>query len=182
MFKLKNDDTALVVVDVQEKLVKAMDEDIYADLLANTSILVKGFNVLSAPVFATQQYTKGLGETVAELSGDIKEPAIEKATFSCCGEPDFVEKLKANNIKNVVLTGMETHVCVLQTALDLLEAGYNVHVAADSVCSRSDFNWEMGLGMMEKAGAVITCAETVLFQMLGKAGSPEFKEISKLIK
>lgn len=181
MFKLTKDETAVVVIDVQEKLVVAMDPDVYEDMLSNTVKLVKGAKVLGLPVLATQQYTKGLGATVKELSSDI-DGHVEKVTFSCCGEESFNAQLKEKGIKNVVITGMETHVCVLQTVLDLLDAGFNVHVAADAVCSRSDFNWQIALDMMEKAGAVITCAETVLFMLLGKAGSPEFKEISKIIK
>ncbi|ADD69033.1 isochorismatase hydrolase [Denitrovibrio acetiphilus DSM 12809] len=181
MFKLKTDDTAVVVIDVQEKLVVAMDPDIYADMLSNTSKLVKGAKVLGLPVLCTQQYTKGLGGTVAELARDVSSH-IEKVTFSCCGEESFKAALKENGIKNVVISGMETHVCVLQTVLDLLDDGYNVHVAADAVCSRSDFNWEIALDMMSKAGAVITCAEAVLFMLLGTAGTPEFKEISKIVK
>ncbi len=181
MFKLTKENTAVVVIDVQEKLIVAMDEDIYADMLSNTTKLVKGAKVLGVPVLCTQQYTKGLGSTVSELSGDI-DGFIEKVTFSCCGEESFKQSLKDKGIKNVVVTGMETHVCVLQTVLDLLEDGFNVHVAADAVCSRSDFNWKIALDMMGKAGAVITCAEAALFMMLGKAGTPEFKEIAKIIK
>ena len=181
MFKLTKEDTAVAVIDVQEKLVVAMDEDVYEDMLSNTVKLVKGARVLGLPVIATQQYTRGLGATVKELAEDI-EGHVEKVTFSCCGEPSFNEQLKAKGIKNIVIAGMETHVCVLQTVLDLLDAGYNVHVAADAVCSRSEFNWQIALDMMEKAGAVITCAESVLFMLLGQAGTPEFKEISKLVK
>lgn len=181
MFKLNKEETALVVIDVQERLVPAMDGDIYADMLSNTEKLVKGAKVIGLPVIGTQQYTKGLGATVGELSPDL-DTVVEKLTFSCCGEDSFEAALKDKGIRTVVVTGMETHVCVLQTVLDLLEKGYNVHVAADAVCSRSDFNWEIALEMMSKAGAVITCAESVLFMLLGKAGSPEFKEVSKLIK
>ena len=181
MFKITKENTAIAVIDIQERLVVAMGQEIYADMLSNTVKLVKGANILDVPVIATQQYTKGLGSTVSELAGDIEE-YVEKVSFSCCGEDSFKQTLKDKGIKNVVVTGMETHVCVLQTVLDLLEDGYNVHVAADAVCSRSDFNWEIALGMMEKAGAVITCAEAVLFMMLGKAGTPEFKEISKIVK
>lgn len=181
MFKLKKEDTALVVIDVQERLVVAMDPEIYADMLSNTVKLVKGAKVLGIPVICTEQYPKGIGHTVPELSEEI-DGAIEKISFSCCGEESFTKALKDKGIKSVVITGMETHVCVLQTVLDLLEDGFNVHVAADAACSRSDFNWEIALGMMEKAGAVITCAETVLFMLLGKAGTPEFKEVSKLVK
>ena len=136
MFKLKKEETALAVIDVQKKLVVAMDPDIYADMLSNTQKLVKGANILGIPVLATEQYPKGLGETVDELSADTGK-AIEKVTFSCCGEDAFEAALRARNIKSVVITGMETHVCVLQTVLDLLEKGYSVHVVADAVCSRS---------------------------------------------
>jgi len=181
MFKLIKEETAVVVIDVQEKLVVAMDPDVYEDMLSNTTKLVKGAKVLDVPVLCTQQYTKGLGATVSELAGDI-EGHIEKVTFSCCGEDSFVATLKEKGVKNVVIAGMETHVCVLQTVLDLLEEGFGVHVAADAVCSRSEFNWQIALDMMDKAGAVITCAESVLFMLLGKAGTPEFKEISKIVK
>jgi len=181
MFMLNKEDTALVVIDVQERLVAAMEQDIYEDMLDNTSKLVKGSNILNVPVFATQQYTKGLGDTVAELRADI-EDYIEKVSFSCCGEQSFRDELKKTGAKTVVVAGMETHVCVLQTVLDLLDDGYNVHVAADAVCSRSDFNWEVALDMMSKAGAVITSSEAVLFMLLKRADTPEFKEISKLVK
>jgi len=181
MFKLKKEDTALAVIDVQEKLIVAMDEEIYADMLSNSMKLVKGAKILGMPVVCTQQYTKGLGNTVAELAENI-DGYIEKVSFSCCGEDSFVKTLKEKGVKNVVVAGMETHVCVLQTVLDLLSEGFNVHVAADAVCSRSDFNWQVALDMMSQAGAVITCAETVLFMLLEKAGTPEFKEISKLVK
>jgi len=181
MLKLKREKTALVVIDVQEKLVVAMDEEIYADMLSNTSKLVQGANVLGVPVLCTQQYTKGLGGTVKELKDDM-DGFIEKVTFSCCGEDSFNTALKDLGVKTVIVTGMETHVCVLQTVLDLLKEGYNVHVAADAVCSRSDFNWEIALEMMSKSGAVISSAETILFMLLGKAGTSEFKEISKIVK
>jgi nicotinamidase-related amidase len=180
-FKLKKQGTALAVIDVQERLVVAMDEDIYADMLSNSVKLVKGAKVLGMPVICTQQYTKGLGGTVKELAGEI-DGYVEKISFSCCGEESFVKSLKDKGIDTVVVAGMETHVCVLQTVLDLLEAGFNVHVAADAVCSRSDFNWEIALDMMREAGAVITCAEAALFMLIGGAGTPEFKEISKLVK
>jgi nicotinamidase-related amidase len=100
----------------------------------------------------------------------------------CCGEENFNRKLNELNIKNVVIVGMETHICVLQTTIDLINAGYNTHVVADAVISRSKFNWRTGLEYMRDAGAKITVTETVLFQLLKKAGSEEFKAISKLIK
>ncbi len=172
--------TALVVIDIQDKLVKAMDEDVLKKITENNLRLIKGANVMGLKTLFTQQYSKGLGDTVMTLKDHLSGEHIEKTSFSCCGVTDFNESLKG--IRSVVLSGMETHVCVLQTALDLMNAGYAVHIAADAVCSRSKFNWQTGLRMMEGAGAVITCTETVLFQLVKGAGTPEFKEISNIIK
>ncbi len=182
MFKLSKENTLLVVIDIQEKLAPVMNQDAFLVAKENVKRLISGFNILDLPVVATQQYTKGLGDTISELKDLIKNEHIEKMTFSCCGEPTFLEFLNKNNIKNVVITGMETHICVLQTALDLLEEKFNVFVVKDAVVSRETMNWETGVEYMRQAGAVITVTETVLFQLLGKSGSPEFKAISKLIK
>lgn len=182
MFKLSKDTTALLVIDIQERLIKAMPEEVVKKVTDNSVKLVKGFNALGAKVIYSQQYTKGLGNTVPELMECLSGEHIEKTVFSCCGEPALMQMLKDSGIKNVILAGMETHVCVLQTALDLMELGYGVHVAADAVCSRTKMNWKTGLRFMEKAGAVITVTETPLFQMVHRAGTPEFKEISSIIK
>jgi nicotinamidase-related amidase len=103
-------------------------------------------------------------------------------TFDCCGQPAFLEELKGHNKSSVVLTGMETHICVLQTCIGLLRGGINVHVVQDSICSRTKENWKIGIEFMREAGAVVTCTETVLFQLLKVAGTDEFKAISKRIK
>lgn len=182
MTKLDRKTTALVVIDIQDRLIKAMPEEAAEKVTDNAARLIKGFNALGAKVLYSQQYTKGLGDTVPTLKELLKGEHIEKTSFSCCGVDAFVTALKEGGIKNVVLAGMETHVCVLQTALDLMDAGYGVHVAADAVCSRTRFNWKTGLRFMEKAGAMVTVTETALFQMVGGAGSPEFKEISAIIK
>lgn len=182
MFKISKSDTALIVIDVQDRLGPAMDQKVYERIRNNIVKLIKGFKILDTPVLVTQQYTKGLGSTVKEITDEVGTEHFEKITFSCCGEESFVEELKKRGIKTTILTGMETHVCVLQTAIDLINHGFNVQVVADSVCSRAKFNWEIGLRYMEKAGAAITVSETVLFQLLNAAGTPEFKEISKLIK
>ncbi|MGE4317715.1 MAG: isochorismatase family protein [Deferribacterales bacterium] len=177
---LETDQTALVVIDIQERLVKAMDDDVLKKITDNTLRLVKGANVMGIRTLFTQQYSKGLGDTIMSLKEHLEGDHVEKTDFSCCGESSFNEGLKG--VKTVILAGMETHVCVLQTALDLMNAGFAVHIAADAVCSRSKFNWKTGLRMMESAGAVITCTETVLFQLVKRAGTPEFKEISNIIK
>jgi nicotinamidase-related amidase len=131
----------------------------------------------------TEQYPKGLGATVPEIreAMPLYRP-IEKMTFDCCGQPSFLDELKTHKKKNVVLTGMETHICVLQTCIGLLKGGINVHVVQDAICSRTKENWKIGMEFMREAGAVVTCTETVLFQLLKVAGTEQFKAISRRIK
>jgi nicotinamidase-related amidase len=112
----------------------------------------------------------------------LTAPAIEKMTFSCCGEEPFPEQLRKLGRKQIIITGMESHVCVLQTVLQLLEAGYIVHVVADAVMSRKKENWRIALAMMQQAGAVITSTEIAIFQLLRVAGSEEFRKLSKLVR
>lgn len=183
MFKLKKDDTILVIIDMQEKLSEVMDEDMFDTAVSNTLLLAKAFNIMNIPVIETLQYPKGLGDTAEPLKGSFKAVMrIEKTTFSAYGNEKFIEFLEKNSIKNVVIAGMEAHICVLQTALDLLERGYGVHIAADAVISRNDFNWETGLDMAQNAGAVVSVAETVIYQLLGRSDVKEFKDIRKLMK
>ncbi len=107
---------------------------------------------------------------------------IEKMNFSCCAEPSFLDALERTGRKKLIVVGMETHICVLQTVLDLLASGYVVHLVRDAVCSRDKLDWESGLDMSREAGAVITSTETVLFQLLERAGTDEFRKISKMVK
>jgi nicotinamidase-related amidase len=131
----------------------------------------------------TEQYPKGLGPTVPELRAALEPAApVEKLTFDCCGEPTFAPALDAAGRPAVIVCGMETHICVLQTVLGLLARGATVHVAADAVCSRDPENARVALELMRDAGAVVTCTETVLFQLLERAGTPEFKAIQQLVK
>lgn len=178
---LKKENAVLIVVDIQERLAVAMSEK--DRVIANTQHLIEAARLLRLPLLVTEQYPKGLGPTVDGIKDALTEYApIEKITFSCCGETSFLDAVSAGGKKQVILTGMETHVCVLQTCIDLLHAGYDVHVVSDAVCSRSSENYRTALEYMRDAGAVITCTETVLFQLLEKAGSDEFKAISKRIK
>ena len=180
---LNAEDSVLVVIDVQERLCKAMDQQIFAGLTANTGILLDSAAELQVPVVITEQYVKGLGETLAELQEKAAAaPRLEKMTFSCCGSAAFVETIRATGKRQIVITGMETHVCVLQTAIELLDAGYVVHLVQDAVMSRSEQNKQAALGMMQQAGVVITCTESVLFQWLKAAGTDSFKKLSKLVK
>ncbi|HEY5974167.1 MAG TPA: hydrolase [Geobacteraceae bacterium] len=181
-FFLDRDKAVLVVIDVQEKLCRAMDEKVLARLTGNIGILQEAAGELGLPVVATEQYVKGLGETLCILKDKLVEPAIEKMAFSCCGESPFPEKLKALGRQQVIITGMETHVCVLQTVLELLDAGYTVHLVRDAVMSRRKDNWFVGLETARAAGAVITSTETAIFQLLRVAGTEEFKKLSKLVR
>ncbi len=152
-------------------------------LVQNALLLIKGIRILGIPVFVTEQYRKGLGLTVppiAEVFQGIQ--AIEKVTFSACGAPGLKENLKDKGISTVLLCGIESHVCVLQTCLDLLVAGLQVFVVADAVSSRTPENCRLGLDRMRQAGATIASTEMVLFELLGQAGTPEFKQVLELIR
>ena len=182
-FFLDAADSVLLVIDVQERLCKAMDSEVLAGLTANTAIMLEAAAELQVPVLATEQYVKGLGETLPVLQEKMgAAPRLEKMSFSSCGCAPFVEQLRATGRRQVVVTGMETHVCVLQTAIELLDAGYVVHLVQDAVMSRSDRNKQAALEMMQAAGAVISCTEAVLFQWLKVAGTDSFKKLSKLVK
>lgn len=180
-FFLNAKDTVFVVVDIQERLAAVMGER--EKVVSNTLHLIEIAKLLHIPMLLTEQYPKGLGRTVSEIKDALPlyEP-IEKMAFGCCGEPAFLKSLAALGKKKVILAGMETHVCVLQTCLGLLNERYAAHVVSDAVCSRTRENYGTGIAFMRDAGAVITGTETVLFQLLEKAGTEEFKTISKKIK
>lgn len=181
-FFLDAADAALVVIDIQEKLCHAMDEKVLKHLVKNAGILMDTAAELKLPVVVTEQYVKGLGETLPELKGRATGPALEKMTFSCCGDTAFVEKLRSLGRKQIIIVGMECHVCVLQTVIELLDAGFIVHLVRDAVMSRRKDNWFVGLETAREAGAVITSTEAALFQLLKVAGTDEFKKLSKLVR
>jgi nicotinamidase-related amidase len=182
-FFLERDKAVLVVIDVQEKLCVAMDEGVLKQLVKNIGILLDSAAELNIPVLVTEQYVKGLGATLPELKEKGTAAACsEKMTFSCCGSTEFVDALKATGRTQVIISGMETHVCVLQTVIELREAGLDVHVVKDAVMSRSKQNWQTAIQAMTLAGAVPTCTESVVFQLLKVAGTDEFKKLSKLVR
>ncbi len=181
-FFLDRNKAVLLVIDVQEKLCRAMAPEVLAMLTANTAILMESAQELGVPIIATEQYVRGLGETLDVLKGHLTSAPLEKMTFSCGGDGKFLEALKATGRRQIIITGMESHVCVLQTALDLLDEGFAVHVVRDAVMSRHEKNWMTGLDVMGAAGAVITSTEAVLFQLLRIAGTDEFKKLSKLVR
>lgn len=176
---LSRNDSRLLIVDVQEKLVRAIP---VADrLVANCRKLVLGAQLLSVPVFATEQYPQGLGPTVPELSDLLAAPA-GKLEFS--GVPALNwggAAEQADDRHKIVVAGIEAHVCVQQTVLDLLSQGFQVYVPADAVASRQKLDWKISLERMMNSGAVITTTEAVLFEWCEAAGTPEFKEISRLV-
>ena len=180
-FFLEQNNTALLIIDVQERLAKVME--VKEKVIANCVHLVEIAKTYDMPVLVTEQYPRGLGPTVEEIRNAVPEyRPVEKLTFSCCDEQSFLEELRRLNRKYIILAGMETHVCVLQTGISLLRKGFQVHLVKDAVCSRAKENWDTGIGFMRDAGAVITCTETVLFQILKIAGTEEFKALSRRIK
>jgi nicotinamidase-related amidase len=179
---LDRSDALVLLVDVQERLSRAMPEDALAQLLRNAEVLLRAAGRLGLPVVASEQYPKGLGHTLPSLRALLEEPPIEKVAFSCANSEAVANAIAKTGRRQVVLLGMESHVCVFQTGRDLLRSGLYVFVPQDAVASRAEANRQLGLRLMEKAGATVTSTETVLFDLLGQAGTPEFKELSALIK
>jgi isochorismate hydrolase len=181
-FFLDRNQAVLLIIDVQEKLCRAMDDKVLHRLTGNIGVLQEAAATLGMPVVTTEQYVKGLGETLPVLKEKLAAPALEKMTFSCCGDVPFLAKMKELGRKQVIVVGMETHVCVLQTVIELLDAGFAVHLVRDAVMSRRKDNWFVGLETSAAAGAVVTSTEAALFQLLQVAGTEEFKKLSKLVK
>lgn len=181
MSLMNRENTALVIIDCQTKLMPAIRK---TELLEETIVkLTKGAKVLDLPVIVTQQYTKGLGPTVDSLNEILGEyEPVEKTSFSACGAPEFVEAIKAAGKKNILMTGVETHICVEQTTLDLLEAGYNVYLIEDCVGSRKKHDKKIACQRMAAAGAVVTTYEAALYEILRGAKEEGFKAISAIVK
>jgi nicotinamidase-related amidase len=172
-------DTGLLVVDVQEKLVPLILD--FATVVRNIEFLLEGARILDMPVQATEQYPKGLGGTIPVIAKLLPERR-DKVAFSCCAVPSLVPTFRSAGRQKIVLAGIETHVCVQQTALDLLALDFQVYVPADAVGSRFANDHDRALQRMERAGAVITTSEAAVFEWVGKAGTPQFKEISRLVQ
>lgn len=180
-FRLKRNETAAVVIDVQEKLFPLIHE--HEQLAKNMSILIQGMKVMDIPLLVTQQYTKGLGGTVTQIKDAIGEyHHIEKMAFSCCGDEGFMSVLKKLNKKNVILMGIESHVCVLQTALDLIAEGFQPVVIEDCVSSRKPNDKRIAVERMKQSGAIVSTYESILFELTEVSGTDLFKSIVKLIK
>jgi nicotinamidase-related amidase len=175
--------SALIVVDIQEKLLPPIFNK--ETMVKNSQLLIRLAKILSIPIMVTTQYSKGLGATVAEIDSLLSDVrTIDKLEFGCFGSDEFLAGLKKlpGNRNTVLLCGMEAHICVTQTALGALNDGYLVHVASDAVGSRSEWNWKIGLDRMRAAGAVISSTEMMMYELLRCSGTKEFKELLPFIK
>ena len=179
--KIHKEDAVLVLIDFQERLMPAMENN--EELAASVIKLIKGCNIMGVPKLVTQQYTKGLGPTIPGIHEALGQyEPLEKTSFSAMEEPVFAKALEKTGRKTVIMAGIESHVCVQQTALDLLDKGYNVFLAADCVSSRQSSDKTYALKRTAQAGAFLTTGEAVLFELCGGSRKPGFKEISALVK
>lgn len=181
MNKLSQNDSLVLLIDIQDKLVGMLEKDIIVD---KASKLVKAAKILQIPVIVTEQYPKGLGKTVAEVAQNLPEntQTFEKVTFSALDTDGVLEKIKSYGKKQIVLLGIETHICVHQTCAALLEQGYEVYIIKDACASRNKYEFLQGIEAMRQNGAKISCLEIALFEWLGSAKHPNFKEVQALIK
>jgi len=170
-----------LVIDIQEKLFPHMHES--EELLRRTSILLEGLKVLQIPMMLTEQYPKGLGPTLEPVSMQLgKHEVLEKIAFSCCGDPAFMSHLRSLNRSTIIVCGIEAHVCVLQTVLDLIEEDFTPVVVEDCISSRNPEDKRVALERMRSEGALISTSESLLFELTKVAGTEEFKAISRLVK
>jgi nicotinamidase-related amidase len=182
---LNREETLLLVVDVQERLVPAIHKDLYPRSLRNMQIMIETAGTLGLPILLTEQYPKGLGGTVPEILTPLEGKnfkRIEKLTFSCARDEGFLQAIADTKRRQVAIVGMETHVCVYQTSVDLKRAGYSVFVLDDAVSSRFPHNYHSGLQALRDAGCTVFSTETAVFQLLKVAATPEFKKVASLIR
>ena len=177
-------DSLLVVIDIQPRLAEAMPEEERESMIGNTAMLLQAASELDIPMILTEQYPQGLGTTTPELLGFLPQNTspLPKTGFSCFCAEGFKSVLADSRCSQVIVTGQETHVCVLQTAFDFLHQGYQVFVVEDAVCSRNPEHKIYALERMRQAGAVVTCGESVLFEWLRDASHPKFKSLAQLIR
>ncbi len=173
----------LVVIDVQERLVAAMPEKPRQQALHNTALLTQAANTLKIPIVHTEQYPKGLGTTEEVVRSHLAETgAIEKTCFSCCAAEGFITAISLAQRQQIIICGMESHVCVLQTAIELQQAGYQVFVVENAICSRHKQNHNNALARLRQAGIIVTNTESVIFEWLRDARHPDFKTLSRLLR
>lgn len=180
-FVAVREESVLLIVDIQRAMLKVMAD--WEKIAKKVNQLVAGAHALGVPIAVTEHYKKGLGETIPEVANGLGDARIfQKEHFSACLEPDFLPGLAAFGRRKVVLVGMEAHVCVLQTGLDLVHAGYQVQLVEDAVASRAASDRATAVGLFRDAGAVITCTETVLFEWAYRSNTDEFRKILPIVK
>jgi len=174
----------LLIIDIQERLAQTMDDDVLDKLVRNTNILVEAAATLEIPILRTEQYPKGLGPTLPDIAAKLPagQTAYEKTCFSSCGAAGIETFLNDASRKQIIIAGMETHICVLQTAIELHQQGKQVFVVQDAVCSRRKKHFKNALARLQQAGIIISNVESVLFEWLHDASHPQFKTLSKLIR
>ena len=173
--------SAILIVDCQEKfrpVIPGLDR-----IVENLVLLIRAARVLRVPILVTEQYPKGLGSTLPELTSHLDGiKVIEKTSFSCFGEPKFIGRLRGMRVRTLIVGGLEAHICVAQTALHALQMGYRVHILADAVGARNDGSVRVAFDRLKMSGATVSSVEMALFELLGRAGTPEFKEIQSMLK
>jgi len=179
--RILKDHSSALIIDMQERLFPFIHES--EILIRNTIILIEGLKVLHIPIFVTEQYVKGLGPTVAPIASSLEGiKRTEKMSFSCCNEPRVMEDIAVAGKENIIIAGIESHVCVLQTVIDLKRSGYNPVVVTDCISSRKETDKQFALERMRHEGATLTTCEAILFELLRYSGTEQFKSISKLVK
>ncbi len=180
-FVAEREDSLLLVVDMQEAMLKVVDR--WKDTAARIGQLIKAAKILNIPILATEQYKKGLGGTISQVSGLLREEIFfQKEHFSACLEDGFLEAVLKTNRSQIVITGMETHVCVLQTGLDLIRHGYQLHLVRNAAASRFKEDWETAVEIFRDAGAVISSTEIVIFQWARRSNTKEFRDLLPIVK
>ncbi|QXM06591.1 hydrolase [Crassaminicella indica] len=178
--RILKENTTAVIIDIQERLLPHMNSK---ELLKNLTILIEGLKALDIPIIVSEQYTKGLGPTVSKIKGMLEDSEnIEKISFSCCDEPKLQEKIDNLNKEWIIIAGIESHICVLQTVIDLIDNGYTPVVIEDCISSRKENDKKIAIERMKKEGAIISTYESILFELCRYAGNDTFKTISKLVK
>jgi len=179
---LRPNNALLVVVDMQEPFLQNIWER--ERLVNNVTILLEAARLLRLPIVPTQQNTDRIGNSIPEVTKRLPSQSVpfDKLCFSCAGDDAFMSELQRSGRKQIILCGVETHICISQTGLDLMAMGYQVHVVADAVSSRTQSNWQLGLNRLERAGGILTSTESAVYELLGEAGTPEFREMLALLK
>ena len=179
--RIQKDDSAFVIIDIQDRLFPHINDN--EKVAEKCATLIEGMQILGVPIIVTEQYVKGLGQTIPKIQSVLENyDPIEKMTFSCCGTGAFNIKIEEHYKENIIICGIESHVCVLQTALDLVEAGHRPIVVVDAISSRSPLDKEVALKRMQEEGIRLTTVESILFELCKTSGTEEFKKVSSLVK